>query len=271
MTARWSPTSPAPGQLGRREAAGHVADERDAVRAEVEPRRGEQAADDEDERAGSLRGDDAQAEDHGERREPHDDRGPVDVGERAEPRRQLLPRVLAVGVRSRELRKLADHDVDGGAGEEPGDHRPGEELGDPAEPEHGHEQEQPAAHQRYRRDELGRLAAREARGDHGAAGDGRERRAGARRDLAAGPEDRVEERPRGRGVEPVLQRDAGDARVAEVLGDDERRDGDRGYDVPAQEPAVVARQPVADREADHGITARTAPRAAHGAGRGRSR
>ena len=73
-----------------------------------------------------------------------------------------------------------------------------------------------------------------------AAGDGRERRARAGRDVAGRAEDRVDDR-RGRGrVQPVLHRDAGDARVAEVLGHDHRRDRDARDHVAAEPPAVVA-------------------------------
>ena len=83
---------------------------------------------------------------------------------------------------------------------------------------------------------------------HRAACDRGERRARAGGDLPRRAEQRVDERSRRRGVEAVLQRHAGDARVAEVLRDDQRRHGDaRGY-VAAQPRTVVAWQPLDDRK-----------------------
>jgi hypothetical protein len=179
-------------------------DERDPVRAEVEGVRNDQAADDEDERSGNRGRREAQPEDHDQR--PHADcnRRPVHVAERLKPRRELAPRTVARRRRPGELRQLADHDVDGSAGEEAGDHRLREEVRDPAEPEEREEEEQEAGGERDRRHQLRRLLARQAGDEDGAAGDGRERRARPRRDLARGAEQRVDDRARGRGVEPVL-------------------------------------------------------------------
>ena len=67
-------------------------------------------------------------------------------------------------------------------------------------------------------------------------------------DLPRRAEQRVDERPGSRRVEAVLQRHAGDARVAEVLRDDQRRHGDARRDVAAQPAPVVARQPLDDRK-----------------------
>ena len=58
--------------------------------------------------------------------------------------RQLLERVRAGDVGAGELGKLADDDVDRRAEEEAGDHRTGQELGDPAHPEHRQDQEEHA-------------------------------------------------------------------------------------------------------------------------------
>ena len=63
--------------LGGREPARHLADQRDAVRAEIEQRRGEQPARDEDERAGHRRRHPPQPEDHGERADADQQRRPV--------------------------------------------------------------------------------------------------------------------------------------------------------------------------------------------------
>ena len=50
---------------------------------------------------------------------------------------ELPPRVVPLGRRAGQLGQLADDDVDGGAGEEPGDDRLREEPGDPAQPQRG--------------------------------------------------------------------------------------------------------------------------------------
>ena len=160
---------------------------------------------------------------------------------------ELAPCAVALGRRAGELRQLADDDVDGRSGEEARDHRPGEELGDPSHPEHGEQQEQQPGRQRDRRHQLGRLVAREPGHRDRAARDGGERRARTGGDVPGRAEERVDDRARGSGVEPVLQRDARDPRVAEVLGHDQRRDGDARRDVPPQPPPVVVGQP-----ADHG-------------------
>ena len=97
--------------------------------------------------------------------------------------------------------------------------------------------------------------------EHRAAGDRGKRRARAGRDLPRRAEERVDERSRSRRVEAVLQRHAGDARVAEVLRHDQRRHRDPGGDVAAQPAAVVARQPLEDRdEAAHADDRLTLPR-----------
>ena len=81
-----------------------------------------------------------------------------------------------------------------------------------------------------------------------ATGDGRERRAWAGRDVSRRAEQAVDDRGGRSGVEPVLDRDACDAGVAEVLGHDHRRDGDARDEVAAEPSAVVASRPVEDRD-----------------------
>ena len=73
----------------------------------------------------------------------------------------------------------------------------------------------------------------------------------ARGDLARRAEERVDDRARGCRIQPVLQRHAGDPRVAEVLGHDQRCHRDRGRDIASQPATVVRRQPADDRQ-DHG-------------------
>ena len=67
------------------------------------------------------------------------------------------------------------------------------------------------------------------------------------RDLAARPEDGVEDRPGGGGIEAVLYRDPRDRGVAQVLWDDERSDRDSGDEIASQPTTIVGANP-----SDHG-------------------
>ena len=102
IVARWSATTSRLGQLGRRQPARHVADERDAVRLEVEQRarRGSRRR-----RAPARperRGQEAQCRGSAPARaDPDDQRRRVHVAERADPRAELAPRVLALRVGAR--------------------------------------------------------------------------------------------------------------------------------------------------------------------------
>ena len=128
------------GQQRRGQPARHVPDQRDAVRAQVEQVRRQQASRDEHERARDRRRRAPQAEDHRERDAADEHGRPVRVAQRGQPRRELAPRAVAFGRRAGELGQLPDHDVDGRAGEEARDHRLRQEAGDPA-----HLQQRPAA------------------------------------------------------------------------------------------------------------------------------
>ena len=125
------------GSSGAGKPARHVADERDAVRAEVEQRRGDQAADDQHERARNRRRQESQRQDHAERDRAR--RAASSSGRRRapEPGSELAPGVVAFGGRAGQLRQLADHHVDRGAREEAGDHRLRQEARDPAQAEDG--------------------------------------------------------------------------------------------------------------------------------------
>lgn len=67
----------------RRQAARHMADERDAVGAQVEQPRGEEPSDHEHERARHPGGHEAQAEDDRQRRRTHEEGRSAHVSERA--------------------------------------------------------------------------------------------------------------------------------------------------------------------------------------------
>ena len=156
------------------QAAWHGADERHAARAEVEDDGADEAADDEHEGAGDLRKPEPEPEDHGEGDEPDQQRRRAETAQAADPRCELLPGVHAVGGGPRELGQLPDDDVDGGAGEEAGHDRPGQEAGEPAELEDGDQQEQRAGDDRDRGHQLRGLVARQAGHQDRAAGDRRE-------------------------------------------------------------------------------------------------
>ena len=130
------------GELGSGKPAGHGADERDSVRTEIEQPGGEQPAGHQHEGARNGRRHETQAENHGKRDRADDDGRPVHVAERLEPSRKLAPGAVSLGGGSGQLRQLSDDHVDGGAGQESGDHRAREELGDPAHAQQREQQEQ---------------------------------------------------------------------------------------------------------------------------------
>ena len=218
------------------------------MRPEVEHIRGEDPAGHQHQRAGNRRCQEPHGEDHAQRDESHDEGRPVRLAQRADPRRELPPRVRAVGRGPGQLGQLTDHDVDRRARQEAGDHRLGQEPRDPAHPEDGEQQEQHPGNERDRRHQLRGLVAADAGQKHRATGHRGERRARAGRDLPGGAEQRVDERARRRRVQPVLQRHSGDSRVPQVLRDDQRRHRDAGGQVAAQPGAIVPWQPCQDRE-----------------------
>lgn len=234
--------------LGMGQAPWDGADEGDAMRPEVEQVGGEEPADDENQRTGDLGAEEAQREDRGERREPDQERGRVDIAETADPRSQLPPRGVAVGRGPGQLRQLADRHAEGGAREEAGHHRLGEELGDPAHPQQGEQEEQDPGDDRDPGDQLRSSLAAEAGDQHRPAGHRGERGARPGRDLSRGAEEGVDDRPGSRRVEPVLDRHFGDPGITEVLGHDHRGDRDARRQVPGQQPPLVSGQPARDRE-----------------------
>src|SRR5947209_263177 len=106
----------------------HLADQCHTVLAKIEESRRQQAPDHEYEGAGDTWRDHAQPEDNQERG-PADEHGQrVDIAQRAEPGPELLKRVGAGRLRTSQLRKLTDDDVDRRSEEEPSHDCPREEL-----------------------------------------------------------------------------------------------------------------------------------------------
>ena len=142
-----------------------------------------------------------------------------------------------------------------------------EELRDPSHLEHREEDEQDTRGQGDPGNERRRvLLAGDLRRQHRARGNRRQARARSGRDLSAGAEDRVQDRAGGRGVEPVLQRDPGDAGVAEVLGNDQGCDGDPGDQVSAEPATIVGADPTEDGNQTRSIPPRCRGPSTHGRG-----
>ena len=234
--------------LGQGQAARHRSDEGHAARVEVEQVGGEQPTDDQDQGARDLRREEPQPEDRAEGGNGHHEGGRMDRSEPAEPRHELGQDVRTIGRRPGQLRQLAHDHVDRGPGQETGHDGLRQELGDPAQAEGRHQQEQQPGDQGDRGHELGRALAGQAGHDHRPAGDRGQGRARPGRDVARGAEQGVDDRPGRRRVQPVLDRHARDLGIAQVLGHDHRRDRDPGDHVSPQPRPIVPGQPRHDRE-----------------------
>ncbi len=145
------------------------------MRAKVERDRGDEAADDEHKSPGHLGCNESQAQDDREGDAADQQRRPVGIAQAPDPRGEFLPRVDAIGGRPGELGQLADDDVDGRAGQEPGHDGLRQEPRDPAHSECRDEQKQGSGRESDRRHQLGCLLAAEAGEQDGSAGHGRQR------------------------------------------------------------------------------------------------
>ena len=96
------------------------------MRVEVEQRRGESSPGDEHQRAGDRRRESTKPEDHAERSGADEHGRPVRLVERAQPGRELAPRVVTFGGRAGELGQLPDDHVESGSGQEARDDGLGE-------------------------------------------------------------------------------------------------------------------------------------------------
>ena len=245
----WSTSRPGSGTSNDGRPLGMSPDQGDVPGLEVQHPRGDESAHEEHECSGDLRGDPPETEDDDERHDPDHRRGGVRLVQRGQPGPELLERVAALAVGAGQLGQLPDDDVDRCAEEESGDDGTGEELRQPPHPEHGEGQEEQSGRQRDPGHQGGHVGGigQAGRQDR-AAGDGGEPRAGAHRDLAAAAEQGVEDRPGGGGIETVLEGHAGDLRVPEVLGDDQRRHHDAGDEVTTQPGPLVVAQLSGDRQ-----------------------
>ena len=128
IVAAWSPISESAGISGAGSPLGTSPTSATPCAPRSNSRAPRMPADHEHERARHRGREEAQAEDHRQRQHADEQRRPVHVAERADPGPELPPRVVPLGVGPGQLRQLADHDVDGGAGEEAGDDGLGEEA-----------------------------------------------------------------------------------------------------------------------------------------------
>ena len=202
------------GQGQAREAARYVTDQLHALVVEIEhPGRGD-AEEDGDQRARDLRGEDLDAEHQEQRQDADEQGGPIRVGQARHPVPQLLPRVVAGLLGAGDLEQLAGGDVDRDAEREPGQHRRRQELRDPAHPQYPHHDEQQPGDEHDRRRDRDRIVGvRRRQRQHGRAEHRRRRRARTLRHLLRRGEQGERDQPGGRGVQPVLHRDATDRGV----------------------------------------------------------
>ena len=256
--ARVIPQQRDAGDLQRRQPSGYVADQGHAVSAQIEQPGGHQAADNQDEGTRDARRDRPQPEHHRERDAADEHRQRLDIAERPQPGPQLLKRVRAGDLCAGELRQLTDHDIDRRAEQEPGDHRPGEELRDPPHLEHREEKEQHAGNERNHRDQGRRiLDSLDSGHRNGARGHGSQSRARPGRDLPARPEDRIQDRAGRRGVQAVLQRDPRDPGVAEVLRNDQGSYGNPGDQITSEPATLVGTYPPGHRDEAQSVPRRS--------------
>ena len=177
-----SATSPSPGRgsVGRGRPLGIRPDDRDAVAGQVERPGGADRADDDDQRAGDARDEEAKREQHRQRHGADRHRRAADLAELARRSRPAGERVAGADREAEQLAELADHEHDRDAVDVADQHRPREVVGEPAEPQQAREQEAGADEQREHRRELDRVR---AAGDRERQHRGRDER----RDRPSGP------------------------------------------------------------------------------------
>ncbi len=173
----------------------------------------------------------------------------VELGDRRQDRPHAILYRTGCRRHTEQAGDLADDDEDDQTEDEAGDDRPGHELGCPAQAGDAADEQADA-----RADgQGGREGHRTGRIPAGHVGD---QRSGQHRDRGDGSDDQMRGRAQ-QGVGDEGQRDgvqadddghAGDAGVAERLGNGERCDDESGQDVARDEPPPVAREPSRDRQ-----------------------
>ena len=211
------------------------ADDRDAVGLEVERPGESDRDDDDDQRRGQTRHEDAEREQGRERDGGDRDRRAADRAELADRLPELAERLRGVDREPEKLAELADDEDHGDAVDVADEHGPREVVGDPAEPEHPGDREARADEQREHAGELDRLgASRDRQRQDRHADEGRDRSLRPDDELPRRSEQHVGDRREQQGVEAVHRRDAGDLGVRHRRRDRERRHRDPGDHVAAR-------------------------------------
>ena len=246
----WSLTNSKVGPGQRWQPARHITNQGDAFLRETKYLRCGEAKNDEGQGPRHLGRLVPQAEDDEERRYADHKGQRIGVRDAPDPTPHFLPGVGAVGLGSGELGEFSDHDFDCCSEQEPGYHSLGEELRDPPHLEDRQQQEQQPGGDRDRSNQRYCVIAlrRHAGRDQSSSGHCSQRRTRARRDLTRRPEECVDQGAGGRGVEAVLNRDPGDAGVAQCLGDNQCSHCDPCDHVGSQPPALILGRPRQYRE-----------------------
>ena len=236
-----------PGNVEGGQAVGHRAHDRHAVVLQVEDGDHGDPEHDHEQHGRHFGGVRAQHEDDRQRHDADGQRQQAGVAELGDQVGQLAEEPGAAAFHAQQLGQLADADDQGEAGDEAGQHRAREEVGDePGAREPGGQQQRAdqQGEQRGEGDEAGGVAERDlcdrgrrVRGD---------RRARADRELPAGAEDRVREQRRQGGEQAGRRRQARERGIGDALRHEHGPDGGRRDDVRSQPAPLVARQPVAD-------------------------
>ncbi len=129
------------GHVERRQPPRHVAHESDALVAQVEQPGREQPADDEHQRTGNGGVTARSPNTTSSATTPTTTVAPCASSSDPSHENSSWNGFAPVTSVPGELRQLADHDVDGGAEQEPGDDCAGQELSDPSHSQHGQGQE----------------------------------------------------------------------------------------------------------------------------------
>ena len=246
------------GHADGREAARHVADDRDSMAGEVESAADHDPGHERDETARHLRDEALQSEQQHERARPDRERGAARVPEVVDHMRELLERVALPAFDPEQLRQLLDGDEDREPEDEPCDHRTRQELRDEPEPADAGEQEQPT-HEQHQCGRVGQVVV-VVQGEiaHGRGKENRRCRRPGHHHVTARPEDRIRSEGRKQRVQAGLRWQPGEPRVGDHLRDQQAPHGHARDDVEAEQaPVVVTGQPRRDR---HETVERRRPR-----------
>ena len=161
-------------------------------------------------------------------------------------------RLARVDLEPEQLAQLGDHERDRDSVQVADQHRPGEVVGDPAEPQRARQQEAGGDEQGEHRRQLDRVVAARGRERKNRGGDERRRRAlRADDEPARRAEQDVGDRRQQQRVQAVDRREPGELAVGHRRRQRERRDRQPGDEVAAGARTPVARHVLGDRDRAH--------------------